>query len=168
MKAAAAGLYSDYFSDDARFVKTYGRCLTNRQVYATSTGESATPRVLLILGRTDDVINIAGHRLGTREIEKYLQLPERSGSGGSGDKDALERAGSGGAFVIRKQRIARRARDEENAIMALVTTRSVTLSSGACLVCFAASQNVRSGSRFAARSKSDLAKAAIRAMSDNH
>ena len=26
-----------------------------------------------ILGRTDDVINVAGHRLGTREIEEAIQ-----------------------------------------------------------------------------------------------
>ena len=26
-----------------------------------------------ILGRTDDVINVAGHRLGTREIEEAVQ-----------------------------------------------------------------------------------------------
>ena len=26
-----------------------------------------------ILGRTDDVINVAGHRLGTREIEEVIQ-----------------------------------------------------------------------------------------------
>ena len=30
-----------------------------------------------MLGRTDDVINVAGHRIGTREIEEALQLHER-------------------------------------------------------------------------------------------
>jgi propionyl-CoA synthetase len=32
-----------------------------------------------ILGRTDDVINVAGHRLGTREIEEAIQSPFRGG-----------------------------------------------------------------------------------------
>ncbi len=30
-----------------------------------------------MLGRTDDVINVAGHRIGTREIEEALQLHEK-------------------------------------------------------------------------------------------
>ena len=38
-----------------------------------STGASATTTVTyFILGRTDDVINVAGHRLGTREIEESM------------------------------------------------------------------------------------------------
>ena len=31
-----------------------------------------TTATYFILGRTDDVINVAGHRLGTREIEESL------------------------------------------------------------------------------------------------
>ncbi len=38
-----------------------------------STGESGRRRgYYFILGRTEDVINIAGHRLGTREIEESI------------------------------------------------------------------------------------------------
>jgi propionyl-CoA synthetase len=55
---------------------------------APSTGASATPDgYFFILGRTDDVINVAGHRLGTREIEESISShPQRrrSGRGGRG------------------------------------------------------------------------------------
>jgi acyl-CoA synthetase (AMP-forming)/AMP-acid ligase II len=37
-----------------------------------------------ILGRTDDVINVAGHRLGTREIEEHLGAPQYCRSSGGG------------------------------------------------------------------------------------
>ncbi len=33
---------------------------------------SSAPTYFYILGRTDDVINVAGHRLGTREIEEAI------------------------------------------------------------------------------------------------
>src|SRR5205814_7153836 len=59
--------------DDARFVDTYWRSIPGRQVYNTFDwairDEGGN---YFILGRTDDVINVAGHRLGTREIEESI------------------------------------------------------------------------------------------------
>ena len=45
-----------------------------------------------ILGRTDDVINVAGHRLGTREIEEAVSIASerRRGAPWSGVADPLK------------------------------------------------------------------------------
>jgi propionyl-CoA synthetase len=59
--------------DDARFVKTYWSTIPGRQVYNTfDWGIRDEDGYFFILGRTDDVINVAGHRLGTREIEESI------------------------------------------------------------------------------------------------
>jgi propionyl-CoA synthetase len=59
--------------DDERFVKTYFSSIPGRQVYSTfDWGIRDDDGYYFILGRTDDVINVAGHRLGTREIEESL------------------------------------------------------------------------------------------------
>ena len=61
------------WGDDARFVKTYWTSVPNRQVYSTfDWGIRDEDGYYFILGRTDDVINVAGHRLGTREIEESI------------------------------------------------------------------------------------------------
>jgi propionyl-CoA synthetase len=47
--------------------------IPNRHVYSTfDWGIRDEDGYFFILGRTDDVINVAGHRLGTREIEESL------------------------------------------------------------------------------------------------
>src|SRR5260221_3604712 len=59
--------------DDDRFVKTYWNSIPGRQVYNTfDWGIRDEDGYYFILGRTDDVINVAGHRLGTREIEESI------------------------------------------------------------------------------------------------
>jgi propionyl-CoA synthetase len=61
------------WGDDERFVKTYWTNVPNRQVYSTfDWGIREDDGCFFILGRTDDVINVAGHRLGTREIEESI------------------------------------------------------------------------------------------------
>jgi propionyl-CoA synthetase len=67
------GCMSTVWGDDARFVKTYWTTIPDRQVYSTfDWGIRDEDGYFFILGRTDDVINVAGHRLGTREIEESL------------------------------------------------------------------------------------------------
>ena len=67
------GALSTIWGDDARFVKTYFRSFPGRQTYSTSDwGLVDDDGYWYILGRTDDVINVAGHRLGTREIEESV------------------------------------------------------------------------------------------------
>ncbi|MBA2441332.1 MAG: AMP-binding protein, partial [Rubrobacter sp.] len=67
------GCMTTIWGDDERFVETYFRDFPGRQVY--STFDYATrdeDGYYYILGRSDDVINVAGHRLGTREIEEAV------------------------------------------------------------------------------------------------
>jgi propionyl-CoA synthetase len=67
------GFMQTVWRDDARFVKTYWQSIPGRQVYSTfDWGIRDEDGYFFILGRTDDVINVAGHRLGTREIEESI------------------------------------------------------------------------------------------------
>lgn len=59
--------------DDARFVNTYWKTVPNKMLYSTfDWAVRDEDGYYFILGRTDDVINVAGHRLGTREIEESI------------------------------------------------------------------------------------------------
>jgi len=67
------GCLQTVWRDDARFVKTYWSDIPNRQIYSTfDWAVRDADGYYFILGRTDDVINVAGHRLGTREIEESI------------------------------------------------------------------------------------------------
>ena len=67
------GCMSTVWGDDQRFERIYWTSVPNRQVYSTfDWGIRDEDGYFFILGRTDDVINVAGHRLGTREIEESL------------------------------------------------------------------------------------------------
>ena len=67
------GCMQTVWRDDERFVKTYWSAVPNRQVYSTfDWAIRDEDGYYFILGRTDDVINVAGHRLGTREIEESI------------------------------------------------------------------------------------------------
>jgi len=69
------GFMSTIWGDDERFVKTYFSIFAGRQVYSTfDWGIRDEDGYWFILGRTDDVINVAGHRLGTREIEEAVNM----------------------------------------------------------------------------------------------
>lgn len=68
------GCLSTVWGDDARFVSTYFTLFKEPQVYSSfDWGIRDGDGYYTILGRTDDVINVAGHRLGTREIEEAVQ-----------------------------------------------------------------------------------------------
>jgi propionyl-CoA synthetase len=67
------GCMTTVWGDDERFVKTYWHSVPGRTVYSTfDWGTRDEDGYYFILGRTDDVINVAGHRLGTREIEESI------------------------------------------------------------------------------------------------
>jgi len=69
------GCMSTVWGDDERFVKTYFRTFRDRLTYSTfDWGIRDKDGYYFILGRTDDVINVAGHRLGTREIEEAVNM----------------------------------------------------------------------------------------------
>jgi propionyl-CoA synthetase len=68
------GCMTTVWGDDQRFVQTYFTTFRDRLVYSTfDWGIRDREGYHYILGRTDDVINVAGHRLGTREIEEAVQ-----------------------------------------------------------------------------------------------
>jgi len=65
------GCMTTVWGDDERFVQTYFKDFKN--IYSTfDWGIRDKDGYYFILGRTDDVINVAGHRLGTREIEEAV------------------------------------------------------------------------------------------------
>ena len=67
------GCMQTVWGDDERFVETYWRSIPGQQVYSTfDWAVRDADGYFFILGRTDDVINVAGHRLGTREIEESI------------------------------------------------------------------------------------------------
>ncbi len=80
------GIMQTVWKDDDRFVKQYyAKYCKNRQSkdwrdwpYFAADGAVGPPDgYYRILGRVDDVINVAGHRLGTKEIESAcLTVPE--------------------------------------------------------------------------------------------
>ena len=67
------GFMQTIWNDDDRFVNTYWKSVPGKLVYSTfDWGIRDADGYFYILGRTDDVINVAGHRLGTREIEESI------------------------------------------------------------------------------------------------
>ncbi|WP_287952555.1 propionate--CoA ligase [Diaphorobacter sp.] len=67
------GCLQTVWRNDDRFVNTYWKSIPGRLVYSTfDWGIRDADGYYFILGRTDDVINVAGHRLGTREIEECI------------------------------------------------------------------------------------------------
>ena len=67
------GFMQTIWRDDRRFVETYWKSIPGKTVYSTfDWGIRDADGYFYILGRTDDVINVAGHRLGTREIEESI------------------------------------------------------------------------------------------------
>src|SRR5438874_641890 len=69
------GCMSTVWGDDERFVETYFKDFKDQLIYSTfDWGIRDKDGYYFILGRTDDVINVAGHRLGTREIEEAVSM----------------------------------------------------------------------------------------------
>jgi propionyl-CoA synthetase len=67
------GFMQTLWRDDERFVQIYWKSIDGRAVYNTfDWGVRDAEGYWFILGRTDDVINVAGHRLGTREVEESI------------------------------------------------------------------------------------------------
>ncbi|MBD2810902.1 propionate--CoA ligase [Xenorhabdus sp. Vera] len=70
------GCIQTIYGDDTRFIDTYWKRF-NQPVYSTfDWGIRDSDGYYFILGRSDDVINVSGHRLGTREIEECISSHE--------------------------------------------------------------------------------------------
>ncbi|RRR71853.1 MAG: acetate--CoA ligase [Candidatus Viridilinea halotolerans] len=67
------GMLMTLWNDDDRFLKSYWEHFKGKQVYMT--GDYAIQDedgYFWMLGRADEVLNVSGHRLGTREIEEAV------------------------------------------------------------------------------------------------
>ncbi len=86
------GCMQTVWGDDQRFVDTYWKTIPGKLIYSTfDWGIRDEDGYYFILGRTDDVINVAGHRLGTREIEESISAhPNVSEVAVVGVADALK------------------------------------------------------------------------------
>jgi acetyl-CoA synthetase len=60
------------WGDNARYIETYWSKFSNRYYVAGDSAHRDRDGYYWILGRIDDVLNVAGHRLGTAEIESAL------------------------------------------------------------------------------------------------
>lgn len=82
------GCMSTVWGDDDRFVETYFSDFPD-QLYSTFDWATKDEEGYhYIMGRSDDVINVAGHRLGTREIEEAISdHPEVAEAAAVGVKD---------------------------------------------------------------------------------
>ncbi len=60
------------WGDNERYLKTYWGKYQNRFYVAGDSAHRDADGYYWIMGRTDDVLNVAGHRLGTMEIESAL------------------------------------------------------------------------------------------------
>ena len=68
------GCMTTVWGNDERYVSTYYRTIPDRELYSTFDWATRdADGYYFVLGRTDDVINVAGHRIGTREIEEAVQ-----------------------------------------------------------------------------------------------
>lgn len=68
------GCLTTLWNDGARFVEAYFSTFDGRRTYSTfDLAMRDDEGYYFLLGRSDDVINVAGHRIGTREIEEAIQ-----------------------------------------------------------------------------------------------
>jgi len=122
------GFMQTVWRDDERFVKTYWQSVPGRMVYSTfDWGIRDADGYYFILGRTDDVINVAGHRLGTREIEESISShPAIAEVAVVGVADALKGQVAMAFAVLRDARLAADPADAlrlEGEIMKLVDSQ---------------------------------------------
>ena len=65
------------WGDNARYIETYWEKFDNRFYIAGDSAHRDADGYFWIMGRIDDVLNVAGHRLGTMEVESALVAHDR-------------------------------------------------------------------------------------------
>jgi propionyl-CoA synthetase len=118
------GCMQTVWGDDARFVKTYWENVPGHDVYSTfDCGVQDADDYVTILGRTDDVINVAGHRLGTREIEEAISSHAAVAEVAVvGVNDAVKGQAALAFVVLRDANAAASPADAEKLAAAIATT----------------------------------------------
>lgn len=66
------GCLTTVWRNDERFINSYYNLFDGKQYLTSDYAMVDEDGYFYILGRTDDVINVAGHRLGTKEIEEAV------------------------------------------------------------------------------------------------
>nr|CRH04353.1 propionyl-CoA synthetase [Candidatus Magnetococcus massalia] len=85
------GCMSTIWGDDERFVSVYFSRMKEKMYATFDSAVYDDDGYYYIMGRDDDVINVAGHRLGTREIEEALCThPAVAEAAAIGIKDELK------------------------------------------------------------------------------
>ncbi|MBB1059691.1 propionate--CoA ligase [Marilutibacter spongiae] len=85
------GCLTTVWGDDARFMASYFSHFKERLYSSLDWAIRDEDGYAFILGRTDDVINVAGHRLGTREVEESCSThPDVAEAAVVGVRDALK------------------------------------------------------------------------------
>jgi len=98
------GCMPTVWQDDELFARHYCSQFSHEQLYSTfDYAIQDADGYFFILGRSDDVINVSGHRLGTREIEETICSHSAIAEAAAvGAKDEL-RGQSVHCFVVAKQ-----------------------------------------------------------------
>jgi acetyl-CoA synthetase len=71
------GMLRTLYGDDERFVSTYFRRFGPRNYVVGDAARKDDDGYFWIVGRTDDVINVSGHRLSTAEVESAIVAHEK-------------------------------------------------------------------------------------------
>ena len=144
------GCMQTVWGDDARFVKTYWQSIPGRMIYSTfDWGIKDADGYHYILGRTDDVINVAGHRLGTREIEECISAhPDIAEVAVVGVSDSLKGQAAMAFAVVRDASKIEHAEQREalqTAVMKLVDSQLGAVARPAKVLFVTALPKTRSG-----------------------
>ena len=97
------------WGDNERYLSTYWEKFQNRYYVAGDSAHRDKDGYFWIMGRIDDVLNVAGHRLGTMEIESALVAHPRVAEAAVVGKPHEIKGESVFAYVVLPRRAARRA-----------------------------------------------------------
>jgi acetyl-CoA synthetase len=101
------------WGDNERYLRTYWQRFQNRYYVAGDSANRDADGYYWIMGRIDDVLNVAGHRLGTMEIESALVAHPRVAEAAIVGRPHEIKGESVFAYVVLKgQRIAGEAADK--------------------------------------------------------
>jgi propionyl-CoA synthetase len=138
------GALPTLYCDDARMISSY---LTEFPGYykTSDAGFKDADGYLTILGRTDDIINVAGHRLSTGGMEEVLSShPDVAECAVLGVRDAIKGEQPCG-FIVLKAGAAREPQIIEQEIVALVRERIGPVASFRIAIAVARLPKTRSG-----------------------
>ncbi len=101
------GMLRTIWGDDDRYVRTYWGKFKNRYYLAGDSARRDKDGYFWIMGRVDDVLNVAGHRLGTMEVESALVAhPRVAEAAVVGRPDPIKGEGIFAYVVLRGERPA--------------------------------------------------------------